>query len=170
MAFLCKKAQFIDFTAGIFPLRVELMVYVNSACCKKKKKRRRGILKDWTHSRGSRFPTHGHSSRPHTPPPVRNVSVAPAATGVYRQTRRHFNLSPRYLICRGGTLEGPQTKEHTAFIEQGQGSHNIDADMAEEWHTGKKLAGEGGAWWRQALEGGRGAVKEMLWRGIEAYL
>lgn len=37
---------------------------------------------------------------------------------VYRQSQRHCNLSPRYLICQEGTLEGPQPKRAHSIIEQ----------------------------------------------------
>lgn len=71
------------------------------------------------------------------PPPPWEISVQTHRNRVYRQSRRHFNLSPRYLICREGTLEGPQTKEHTALLSRAK-DHIKGLILMQTWRRGDR--------------------------------
>ncbi len=84
---------------------------------------------------------------------------------VYRQSQRHFNWSPRYLICREGTLEGLQPKRAHSIIEPAKDHVNglvLMQTWRRGWQTSKSLA------WRRVEEGEEGSeVQDVLWKGMK---
>lgn len=83
------------------------------------------------------------------------ISVQTYCNRVYRQSQRHFNLSPRYLICREGTLEGPQPKRAHSIIEPVK-DHIKGLVLMQTWQRGDREVkawlggdrGDKGWWWR----------------------
>lgn len=85
----------------------------------------------------------------HHPPPFCGFwvsSVQIHCSRVYRQSQRHFNLSPRYLICRVWTLEGSQTKKSTHHYWASHGSHSGLVSMQTWRRRSRRLMARAGRW------------------------
>lgn len=100
----------------------------------------------------------------------RESSVQTHCSRVYIQSQRHFNLSPRYLICRIQTLEGPRTEKSMYHYWAGQGSHSgslyrcrRDGGEVEDWRLGRGGGRQIGKGVKRRISGG-GTVTWSPWQ------